>query len=135
MKNILSLCKIILITAIMIGSNLIAFNANAQVTPVLGVTQITAVQTFASPDNTFENGWRWVFDITVPENETVLNMKFADWIKSADTIPASGNIRFYSEQSSNATTNSPIVLSSKNTYSNDLYINKSVDLDTIKSGR
>ncbi len=73
---------------------------------VLGVTQITAVQTFATADNTFADGWKWVFDVTVPTNQTVLKMKFADWVNGANIIPAGGNIQIYSEQSTNlATTN------------------------------
>lgn len=133
MKNILSVSKIILITVIFIGSSL--FTSNAQASEVLGVTDITAVKTFAEAGGGYEKGWSWVFDITVPTDETVLNMKFADWLKGSDKIPAGSNIRFYSEQSSNAsTTNSAIVISAGGTYSGEMYINRGIDLDT-KAGR
>ena len=71
-------------------------------TAILGVTQISPVQTFASADGTFTNGWKWVFNVTVPENETILKMKFSDWANTSYTIPSGGNILFYSAQSSNA---------------------------------
>ena len=133
MKNILSVSKIILITIIFIGSSL--FTLNAQASEVLGVTDITAVKTFAEAGGGYEKGWSWVFDITVPTDETVLNMKFADWLKGSDKIPAGSNIRFYSEQSSNAsTTNSAIVISAGGTYSGEMYINRGIDLSD-KAGR
>ena len=53
-------------------------HANAQtVDPdaALGVTMITATQTFATADNTYADGWKWVFDVTVPNNQTLLKMK------------------------------------------------------------
>src|ERR1035437_5614910 len=77
-------------------------NASDVVPVVLGTTQVTAVQTFATAGGGFANGWKWVFDVTVPANETVLKMKFADFIGTTDSIPAAGNIRFYSNQSTNA---------------------------------
>ncbi|HEY4503968.1 MAG TPA: YDG domain-containing protein [Candidatus Paceibacterota bacterium] len=133
MKNILSFQKIILFAVVFIASNF--FTSNAQAMGPLGVTQTSAVQTFATADNTFDNGWKWVFDVTVPEDEVILKMKFADWVKGTDIISAGSNIRFYSEQSSNATSSSSIIISSKNTYSSDMYINRGVDLDEVKNGR
>ena len=57
---------------------------------------------YASADGTFADGWRWVFYVTVPTNETILNMKFDDWMSGANSIPAGSNIQFYSAQSTNA---------------------------------
>ncbi|MEK7501372.1 MAG: hypothetical protein AAB629_00430 [Patescibacteria group bacterium] len=103
----------------------------------LGVTGISAVQTFASADNTFENGWKWVFDVTVPTNKTALKMKFADWTKGSDVIPAEGNIRIYSAQSSNAYDSlHAITINTAGTYSDEMDLNPNIDLDAIsKSGR
>jgi len=47
------------VAALIIASSL--FTGTAHAAGVLGVTQITAVKTFAQADNTYENGWRWVF--------------------------------------------------------------------------
>jgi hypothetical protein len=103
---------------------------------VLGVTQITAVKTFASTDNTFENGWSWVFDVTVPTDETNLKMKFADWTGVLGSIPAGNNIRFYSAESSNASDAShAITISSAGIYSDVLNLNSGIDRDAVKAGR
>src|SRR3989344_4801401 len=76
---------------------------------VLGVNQIEGVANskgavgVGTADNTFENGWKWVFNVTVPDSESFVKMKFLDWSddKKTKTILAGGNIRFYSPQSSN----------------------------------
>jgi hypothetical protein len=75
-------------TVFTVGAGFISTNSALADSAVLGVTQISAVQTFATADNTFANGWKWVFDVTVPTNETVLNMKFADWASTLGNIPA-----------------------------------------------
>ena len=54
MKN---LKTILIISALLAG---IFLGASATKAAVLGVTQITAVQTYASADNTFATGWKWV---------------------------------------------------------------------------
>jgi hypothetical protein len=102
---------------------------------VYGVTQISAVQTYATAGGGFENGWKWVFDVTVPANETVLRMKFADWIGTTDSISTAGNVEFYSDQSTNATSASPILISAKNSLSDPMYINSGIDLNSRKPGR
>lgn len=105
---------------------------------VLGVTQITAVKTYAMADGSFENGWQWVFDITVPANETILKMKFTDWANGANMIPANGNIRFYSTQSINANNaGNAIVVAGAGEYSEAMNINpeNTSDLDLSKAGR
>ena len=91
----------------------------------LNVDSIAAVKTSATPDGTFVNGWKWDFAVTVPADETFVSMKFTDWTieGSTSTIPAGSNIRFYSEQSSNASsTDSAIVITGAGTYSAPMYI-------------
>lgn len=103
---------------------------------VLGVTGITAVKTFASADNTFESGWKWVFDVTVPANEPVVSIKFADWTNGADTIPAAGNIRFYSAQFTNATDAAhAISIVTAGTYGEAANLNTGIDLDVSRAGQ
>ncbi len=126
MKNILA---VVLVLSLFLGSSASALAAT------LGVTQISAVQTFAEADNTFENGWKWIFNITVPTNETILKMKFADWVNGANTIPAASNIRISSEQSSNATSTSPITIVAANTYSGEVVLIPGIDLDVLMDGR
>ena len=101
----------------------------------LGVTEITAVKTFATADGTFANGWSWVFDVTVPEGEKILNMKFADWVSGSNIIPASGNMRFYSAQSSNAfDSDHAITINAAGEYSAEMNLNPSADLDSSRGG-
>lgn len=105
---------------------------------ILGVTQITAVKTYATADGSFENGWQWVFDVTVPANETILKMKFADWVNGSNIIPATNNIRFYSAQSTNANNaGSAIIIAGAGEYSAGLNINpaNTSDLDLAEAGR
>ncbi|MBI3630775.1 MAG: Ig-like domain-containing protein, partial [Candidatus Sungbacteria bacterium] len=103
-------------------------------TTVLAVTQISALHTFATADNTFDNGWKWTFHITVPTIETQLQMKFADWTGTTDSIGAADNIRYYSAQSSNAADASgAITVTAPNTYAGALDLTQ--DMDASQSGR
>lgn len=98
---------------------------------VLKVTSIDTQQGTAVADGTFANGWKFVFNITVPTNETSFYMKFADWINSSNassTIPVANNLRISSAQASSST---PVVLTSSNTYSGTpLIINGDLDPNT-----
>ncbi len=110
---------------------------NAQAAEVsLGVTQITSVRTSATADNTFESGWKWIFDVTVPLNETLFQMKFADWTNSASTLGTASNVRFYSSQASDAfDSGHAATLSQANTYGDAIHLDSTKDLDLTKSGR
>jgi len=105
---------------------------------ILSVTNISAVKTYATADGIFENGWQWVFDVTVPYNETILKMKFADWSGGTNAIPAADNIRFYSAQSTDANSASTaVIISNAGQYSAVMNINpeSASDLDFAKAGR
>jgi hypothetical protein len=103
---------------------------------VLGVTHISAVQTSATPDGSFTNGWKWMFDVTVPTSETVFSMKFADWTNGSNTIPTGSNVRFYSAQSSDSyDENHAVTLSAANTYSTAINLDPSKDLNASVAGR
>ena len=83
---------------------------------VLTVTSITPVQTSATSDNTYADGWSYIFNITVPTNEPNLSMSFADWIAAdSNTIPVAGNMQISSAQALASTT--PVTITAANVYS------------------
>ncbi len=100
----------------------------------LVVDSITPINTSAHADNTFTNGWKWIFNITVPDTEAVFKMKFDDFKTATTTIPTAGNVRISSEQSTNAKSASPVTLSSANVYSDTLTIASTTDLNGTKEG-
>jgi len=98
--------------------------------PPIIINNITPVKTAGVADGTFPNGWKWIFDVTVPQNEQNLAMKFSNWIHSNGQyiIPAANNIRFYSTQSSNASNqNSAIQITAPNTYSSTMMLSGDLD--------
>lgn len=98
---------------------------------VLAVTSVQATDTSAVADGTFENGWKFVFNVTVPNNETHLAMKFADWLRAGGggTIPVASNMRISSLQADNG--NATVLLTAANTYTTPtLHITGDLDLVT-----
>jgi len=90
------------------------------VVPGNGTLEVTSVQmtdSTATANNSYEDGWEYVFNITVPTDEPDLSMKFADWarIGGGGTIPAGGNMRISSAQANNGGATVPITAA--NTYS------------------
>ncbi|HEU0085765.1 MAG TPA: hypothetical protein VFQ59_02300, partial [Candidatus Paceibacterota bacterium] len=83
----------------------------------LQVTSIEMVSSTAKANNSFEDGWKYVFNITVPENETDISMKFANWLKTGgtETIAAGNNMRISSAQANNG--GATILITGANTYS------------------
>lgn len=83
----------------------------------LAVTSITPVDTTATADGTFANGWKYIFHITMPTSETNLAMRFADWINAAasSTIAVANNMRISSPQADNS--GATVLLTAANTYS------------------
>lgn len=84
---------------------------------ILGVTSVETVSSSAIADGTFGRGWKYIFNITIPTNETHLAMKFADWSLTGGSsiIPAANNVRISSTQASNS--NATILITAANTYS------------------
>lgn len=103
-----------------------SLNASVQSIPAqITINVITAVKTSGIADGTFENGWKWIFDITLPINEQNLMMRFDNWFMASGgfTIPAVGNIRFYSSQSSNAfSQQTAIHITAPSTYSSSAFL-------------
>ncbi|WP_273693384.1 immunoglobulin-like domain-containing protein, partial [Shewanella vesiculosa] len=103
-------------------------------TALLVVTGIDAVKTYATADNSYANGWSWVYHITVPTNETSFQMKFSDFISGLNSIVATNNIRFYSSQSSaHADQGHAIDITASNSYSAVAILD--TDLDSATAGR
>jgi len=130
-KNFL---KLLLAAIITIGSFFVA-SKTVFAAGSLTVTKITAVKTYAEADNTYVNGWKWTYEVTVPTNETSLQMKFANWTSGSNSIPVADNTRFYSSQSSNASSeSSAITLDAAGTYSSVMNLNPASDLDAVTGG-
>lgn len=93
-------------------------NADFDDTATLAVTGVDAIQTYATADNTYANGWKWTYHITVPTSETAFKMKFSDFVSGANTILAANNIRFYTVQASaHADETHAVTITASNTYS------------------
>lgn len=105
----------------------------ASSTGTLAVTSITPVQTNATADNTYEHGWSYVFNITIPTNEQNLSMKFADWFNAtaSSTLAAGNNMQISSAQADNAGAVVPITAA--NTYSTPA-LHMVTDLDPATPG-
>lgn len=93
-------------------------------TAELHVTNITLAKSFALANDTFADGWRWVFDVTIPTIEQNMSMKFSDFVGLlGGTIPAANNVRIYSAESNNAADDtSAITITAADTYSNPLFM-------------
>jgi len=95
-------------------------NVVQQQTSNITLNSITAIKTSGIANGTFQDGWEWIFDITIPSlSEDSLVMQFSNWSalgSGTSTIPVAGNIRFFSSQSSNANSESnALYISSANT--------------------
>ncbi len=101
----------------------------------LSVNSIEAIRTSAIAGSSYETGWKWSFDITLPDNEPMLKMLFNNWSNGTNTIAAGGNMRYYSPQSINASnTSSAIPVNFSSTYANSMIFATSTDLQATTSG-
>jgi hypothetical protein len=102
----------------------------------LAVTQVDTLSSSAAADDTYADGWKWLFHITVPVNETQLQMKFADWTDGTNTVAVANNMRFYSAQSSDAADEAhAVAITSADAYGDALTLAPDEDLDTDTAGR
>lgn len=99
----------------------------------LAVTSIEMVDSSATANGSFADGWKYVFHITTPSSEPYLAMKFADWVATAGSgiIPVAGNMRISSLQADNGGTT--ILLTAANTYSTPA-LHMTSDLDPSTAG-
>ncbi|MBU1020372.1 MAG: Ig-like domain-containing protein, partial [Firmicutes bacterium] len=110
-------------------------------TGALAVTSIDTIQSYATADATYANGFIWDVHVTVPTDELGISFKVADFISATDTIPAE-NTRYCSEQSSDYNCSSDIEASTDYVYLTDaaiytdgpITISAASDLDTATAG-
>ena len=103
----------------------------------LTVESIGATQTFATPDDTYTNGFAWTFNVTVNNPaETNVALKFAQWASGANLLNAGGNMEYSTD---NSTCTGGDTATCKNITTNATYgpnINvSSIDLDSTRGGR
>ncbi len=99
----------------------------------LAVTSIETVDGSATANGTFEDGWEYIFHVTVPSDEPNVAMKFSNWTMTSgsSTIPVANNMRISSAQASSTAT---VLLTAENTYSSpDLVMTG--DLDPLTPGK
>ena len=95
----------------------------------ISVDSIQAVKTYAAADDTYDNGWKWIFNITVNDmNETNLAMKFSQWVSGSNTLDAANNMR-YSIDDANWTD-----ITANGVYGADIDIS-GIDLGSTQGGR
>lgn len=99
----------------------------------LEVTSIDAEKTTAVANGEFADGWRYVFNVTVPADEAELAMKFDDWLHSGGehTLPVAGNMRISSDQADND--GAAVTLDAADTYSSPT-LTMTGDLDEDADG-
>ena len=92
----------------------------------LAVTGVAMTKPSGTADNTYENGWKYVFNITIPSNEANVAMKFSDWLSGSNTLPVANNMRISSAQADNG--NATITLIAADTYTTpDLHLTGDLD--------
>ena len=118
------------------------FTTVAEPVGALVVPTIVPVQTVATANDTYANGFIWTFNVTVPQNESSVYLKFSDFLGSSDSLGAE-NIRYCSAQvgdghdcsDSSQGSASYVYVTASNTYPSDvLAINPSADLDSVTPG-
>lgn len=121
------------------GNKLSADYVSAQFTTIteptaeLVVTNIANVKSWAVAGEGFTQGWKWRFDVTVPTVEEKFYMRFNDWTNGAGgTIPANGNIRYYTAQGDHGI-DSPITVTGNGYPTTPIILNS--DLDTSSAGK
>ena len=119
-----------LITLIITCFHATAVNASG----TLAVTSVSPIKLTGIANNTYADGWKWVFHITLPSDENLVRMRFSDFTNGSQVIPAN-NIRLYSSQSVNSNSEATAIqISAADTYSDQININSALDLDPLTDG-
>lgn len=108
----------------------------ATTTTPLALAGVDTVNATATADGTFASGWKWVLHFTVPDTETSFQLKFGGFTNSGaagNVIPTAGNIRYFSPQSSNATTESAAIAETDTNYGGAMTLTG--DTSTTTPGR
>ncbi len=65
-------------------------NANTGV-----LVSIQAIKSYATADDTYANGWKWQFNVTLNDlTETDLAMKFNQWVSGTNVLDTANNMRY-----------------------------------------
>ena len=94
----------------------------------LEVSSIETVDSSGTADGSYENGWVYVFNVTLPTDETDVAMQFSDWTSGDETMAVANNIRISSEQADND--GETITVTAADTYTDDLHIVEDLDAGT-----
>ncbi len=105
----------------------------------LAVTSIEATRTVGLPTDVFADGFEWTMHATLPITDDLVRLKFDDFIDGDEEIPAAGNIRYCSEQSTGSEDDCSDdeawnVISAADTYGGWIYFDEN-DLSLITAGR
>lgn len=73
--------------------------ARAVAEAAISVDSAAADDAVAEAGGGFANGWQWTIRFTLPESERRLRLKFADPSNGDTSFAASGNIRYFSDES------------------------------------
>ena len=108
--------------------------STASTTP-LAVTGVDSIAPNAIANGTFASGWKWVLHFVIPSNETFFRMKFSNFTtpSSSSEIPVANNVRYFSPQSNNASTEGSAILETDTNYGGALILNG--DTSTTTPGR
>jgi hypothetical protein len=96
----------------------------------LSIDSIQATKSYAVADDTYTNGWKWKFNVTLNDmSETDVAMKFDQWISGTNTIDAANNMRYSVDDATwtDITTNSAYPATSIDV--------SSIDLNSSEGGR
>lgn len=74
-----------------------SFTTEAEPEVELNVDGVQITRSWATANNEWLDGWEWVIDLTVPEDEPLVELRFSDFTGTGTTI-AADNIRYFSEQ-------------------------------------
>jgi hypothetical protein len=83
----------------------------------LAVNSIETIDGNAIANGDFDDGWKYVFHLTIPTDETNVAMKFSNWLQNGGSgvIPVANNMRISSAQADNG--GATITLTAADTYS------------------
>lgn len=110
-----------------------SFTTGSGATP-LGITLINSTRSQAIAGGDWTDGWQWIFNLTVPDNETQLSLKFGDWTADAKIVLTAGNLRYYSPQSSgNTDADNAVIVVAADTYPPTMML--ATDADPTTPGR
>jgi hypothetical protein len=119
------------------ATNGVGGHVEGQVVSGSGTLQVTSVEmtdSSATANGSFEDGWKYVFNITLPSDESNLSMKFGDWSRTdgTGTIALANNMRISSPQANNS--GATVTLTAANTYSTPA-LTMTGDLDPAVDGK